>query len=77
MIQREHTIDRTDFVKLNTFKCKACWKCLEKCPEVIQRAGFLWTKYVVVGHADKCTGCLKCVKTCPVGAFTPIAARSK
>ena len=72
-----HLSNQTGFVALNTGKCKACWKCLEKCQGVINRVGFLWHKHVVIGNADKCTGCLQCVKVCPKDAFTRIELKSK
>ena len=64
--------NKTDFVMLDTNKCKACWRCLEKCPGVINRVGFLLHKHVVIRDADKCTGCLQCVNACSTGAFSCI-----
>ncbi len=63
---------QTEFVRFDVHKCKACWKCHEKCPEVIDRISFLWHKHVVIGNADECIGCLKCVKVSSEGAFSRI-----
>jgi ferredoxin len=68
MISREHT--RTLFVKLNTEKCKACWKCIESCKNrVIGKVDLPWHKHVLLTAPDKCTGCLKCIGVCSNGAF--------
>jgi 2-oxoglutarate ferredoxin oxidoreductase subunit delta len=66
---------QTDFVRLNTHKCKACWKCEANCPEVIGRVSVLWHKHVLFNYPDRCIGCLQCVKLCPAGAFSPIKTK--
>ncbi|MDR1154980.1 MAG: 4Fe-4S dicluster domain-containing protein [Bacteroidales bacterium] len=66
---------QTDFVRLDAHRCKACWKCLEKCPEVIGKVGFLWHRHVVIYKADECIGCFRCVKLCPTGAFSRIESK--
>ncbi len=75
MTRIERPGSQTPFVTFNVHRCKACWKCLEKCPEVIAKVSFLWHKHVVIRRADECIGCLKCVKACPEGAFVPVATR--
>lgn len=63
MISREHT--RTPFVKFDTGKCKACWKCIEECPgRVIGKVDLPWHKHALITSPDKCTGCLKCIGVC-------------
>jgi len=62
---------RSPFVNLNTKKCKACWKCLDECPNnVIGRVNLPWHKHALVLESEKCIGCFKCVKACSFGAFT-------
>ena len=71
-INMKRSKNQTDFVILNTGKCRACWKCLENCSGVISCVSFLWHKHVVIANADKCTGCLQCVNVCSAGAFSCI-----
>jgi Fe-S-cluster-containing hydrogenase component 2 len=61
------------FVRLDTRRCKACWKCLSACPRnVIGKVAILWHKHVRIVNADDCLGCLKCVKVCESGALAGI-----
>ncbi|MDR2847529.1 MAG: 4Fe-4S binding protein [Bacteroidales bacterium] len=61
-------------ILINHHQCKACWKCLDACPQkVLGKVNFLWHKHAKMSHPDKCIGCLKCVKTCPHGAIIPIS----
>ena len=60
----------TEYVAMNTHRCTACWKCVEKCPKrVIGKVGFLWHRHVIFKNADACIGCGKCIKTCPNRVF--------
>lgn len=60
----------TPFIKLDTGKCKACWKCIEECKkQVIGKVVVLWHKHVLIVQPDACSGCLKCVKICPYNAY--------
>ncbi|MCE1164277.1 MAG: FeS-binding protein [Bacteroidetes bacterium] len=61
---------RTEFVKLNTEKCKACWKCIEVCAKnVIGRINFPWHKHAKINNPENCSGCLKCLKICEFSAY--------
>ena len=58
------------FINLNTRACKACWKCLETCPNhVFEKIDFPWHRHVKIKHPENCTGCLKCVEVCEHGAL--------
>lgn len=67
---------QTKYICFDSHPCKACWKCIENCPNgVIGQVVFLWHKHATIDFTDGCTGCAKCVKVCPVGAFTFISKR--
>jgi ferredoxin len=60
----------TDFIRLDTRVCNACWACVEACPnEVLGRLTVLFHKHARVVAADACNGCLRCVKACEAGAL--------
>ena len=66
---RKHT--RTPFVQLDTQKCKACWKCIENCPnQVINKIDLPWHKHALIVKPDACIGCLNCVNICQYGAYS-------
>jgi|WetSurMetagenome_2_1015567.scaffolds.fasta_scaffold115883_3 NAD-dependent dihydropyrimidine dehydrogenase PreA subunit len=68
---REHT--RTQFIQLDTRKCKACWKCLANCPnQVINKIDLPWHRHALIAKPDLCTGCLKCIKLCEYDAYSKI-----
>ena len=61
------------FINVNTANCKACWKCLENCPNnVFDKIDFLGHRHIKVTHPENCTGCLKCVKVCTYCAITKL-----
>ncbi len=61
---------RTAFVQLNTRKCNACWKCINKCPsKAIGKIDLPWHKHALILKADKCIGCMKCINICEFGAY--------
>ena len=65
---------RTKYIQLNTRKCKACWKCLDICPNnVIDRINLPFHKHARIINGNNCKGCLKCVKACDSSALTQIA----
>jgi NAD-dependent dihydropyrimidine dehydrogenase PreA subunit len=65
----EHT--RTSFIQLDTKKCKACWKCIEICPnQVIGKVDIPWHKHAKIVKHDDCTGCLNCIDICQYGAYS-------
>jgi Pyruvate/2-oxoacid:ferredoxin oxidoreductase delta subunit len=64
---------RTAYILLDTKKCTACWKCLEKCTNnVIGKINLPWHKHARIVKADSCTGCLKCVNVCKPLAFSKV-----
>ena len=75
-LDREHT--KTPFIQLDTRKCKACWKCLEDCPNrVINKVDLPWHKHALIVEPDKCTGCLKCINVCEYGVYSEIDKENK
>jgi NAD-dependent dihydropyrimidine dehydrogenase PreA subunit len=65
--------NQTEHIRLNTKLCKACWKCIEACPEgVIGRIRIPFHKHTVIENSFACTGCLKCIKACPEKAIIPV-----
>lgn len=61
------------FVKLDTHRCKACWKCLEVCPhQVIGKVDLPWHKHALIINADRCSGCLTCLKICSCGSYSRV-----
>lgn len=66
---RKHTV--TNYIKLDTRKCKACFKCIKNCPEqIIGKIDLPWHKHAVIIEHNKCSGCLKCIDICNYGAFS-------
>lgn len=66
---REHT--RTQFILLDTQKCKACWKCIKNCSNhIISKVDLPRHKHALIVEPDACTGCLKCVSICPNNAYS-------
>ena len=64
---------QTPYVQLDTRKCKACWKCLETCPQqVIGKVDLPWHKHALINTPDNCNGCLKCIKICGYNSITKI-----
>ena len=61
----------TEYVWANHQQCKACWECVDTCPQqVIGKAGFLWHKHIVLKKSDNCNGCKKCIQVCPHEVFS-------
>ena len=61
----------TKHIQLNISKCKACWKCQDKClNHVIGKVNLPWHKHAIIINGSKCTGCLKCVKVCEFNALS-------
>lgn len=70
---------QTPFIALDTAACRACWKCVEICPQgVIGSISFLSHRHAHIDHAEKCKGCKKCVNVCPQAAirYTYVPSRS-
>jgi len=69
LFKKEHTF--TKFVKLDTKKCKACWFCIDDCPnEVIKKVDLPWHKHSLILQPDNCIGCFICIDTCKNEAFS-------
>ena len=56
-------------IVLNTDKCKACYLCIDACPnkvleksEVVNKLGYYPAK---VNEEKKCIGCAMCARVCP------------
>lgn len=63
--------DGTKYITLNPRKCKACWICVEACPNsVFGKIDFIFHKHSRIDHAERCKGCQKCLKACPQQAIT-------
>ena len=66
----------TPFVLLNIYKCTACWKCINICPNKAIDKSFLFiantliNEYVLIYDVSKCTGCLKCIQACTFDAIS-------
>ena len=64
---------KTEYIKFNERKCKACWKCITACPkQVIGQVGFWFHKHAAFKNPQDCIGCKKCVKACEYGAMTEL-----
>jgi len=65
---RNHTF--TEYVRLNTHRCVACWKCIDNCPKkVFGKVDLPWHKHALIINPEGCSGCLRCVKGCEHGAL--------
>jgi NAD-dependent dihydropyrimidine dehydrogenase PreA subunit len=63
----------TEFIKIDSRRCKACWNCVENCSRgVIGKINFLGHKHAHIDNPEKCIGCLRCVKACDKGAITAL-----
>ena len=72
---RDHS--KTAYIRLDTRKCKACWKCQEKCSNnVIGRVNLPFHKHAHIVNSSNCTGCLKCVNACESNALTTVSAHN-
>lgn len=68
--------NRTKYLRFDSGKCRACWKCLDVCPkDAFGKINILIHKHIKIVRRDHCIGCLKCVKTCSHGAINPIAVK--
>ena len=70
--------DRTAYIRFDSRKCKACWKCLEVCPkDVFGKINIVIHKHMKIVNGDNCTGCLKCIKTCSYRAISRIVLKKE
>ena len=64
---------RTKYIQLDTRKCKACWKCLDICPNnVIDRINLPFHKHARINNSIYCKGCLKCLNVCESNALSKV-----
>ena len=63
----------TDCISINTRLCKACWECVDACPnDVLRKGNMPFHKHIMIKQADSCNGCGTCAGICPAGAITMI-----
>lgn len=61
---------QTEFIHATGRRCKACWKCVEACPQgVLGKVNFLFHKHAIIVQPDACIGCYKCIKACRDGVI--------
>ncbi len=57
--------NQTKYIYINTRLCKACWECIELCPNgVIGKVNLPFHKHARIDNAGRCRGCGKCVTAC-------------
>jgi NAD-dependent dihydropyrimidine dehydrogenase PreA subunit len=62
---------KTKYIAFDARKCRACWKCLEVCPnDVFAKIVFLSHRHIRIQNPQNCTGCLRCKKVCSPGAIS-------
>ena len=77
-VKERNQHSRTTFIRLDTKKCTACWKCQDQCSnKVIGKVNFPWHKHAHIVKAVNCDGCLKCVKVCQSGALSGIMIKKQ
>jgi uncharacterized Fe-S center protein len=55
----------TRYILLNTSRCKACWECVDVCPQhVLGKIDFHFHRHARIDRSKKCKGCLRCIKAC-------------
>lgn len=65
--------DATEYIRLNTRLCRACWKCIAVCRnKVIGTIEFSHHRHAHIDNAVGCKGCKACVRACPEGAILPV-----
>jgi NAD-dependent dihydropyrimidine dehydrogenase PreA subunit len=61
----------TKFIRINEHRCRACWKCIEACPQkVLGSINVFFHRHVRIDNSELCKGCQKCVKVCPEKAIS-------
>jgi ferredoxin len=62
---------RTQFIRLDTKKCKACWICINNCiNQVIGKVDLSFHKHALIVNPGACTGCLNCLTVCKFNAYS-------
>ncbi len=60
-----HRHTETLYIRLDTSRCKACWDCVEACPQdVIGKIDLRFHRHAHIDRADNCIGCLLCLDAC-------------
>lgn len=55
----------TRYIRLNTSRCKACWACVDVCPQnVFGKVDFHFHRHARIDRAENCLGCLCCLDAC-------------
>ena len=76
MNRRMEARSKTEYVRFDSKECKACWKCIEACPEnVFGKINIFVHKHAKIVNRASCTGCRKCVKACDYGAIKPVTEK--
>ena len=61
---KQHQIE-TAYISLDTSRCKACWACVDVCPQhVLGKVDFIFHRHARINRTKKCIGCLRCLKVC-------------
>lgn len=56
----------TLYIRLDTSRCKACWDCVQTCPQgVIGKVDLRFHRHARIDRAEDCQGCLLCLDACP------------
>lgn len=60
-----HRHTETFYIRLDTSRCKACWECVQACPQhVFGKIDFPFHRHARIDQAENCKGCLLCLDTC-------------
>ena len=55
----------TLYIRLDTGRCKACWDCVQSCPQgVLGKVDLRFHRHTHIDHAENCKGCLLCLDAC-------------
>ena len=55
----------TLYIRLDTSRCRACWECVQACPQgVIGKVDLRFHRHARIDGTENCKGCLLCVDAC-------------
>ncbi len=61
------------YIRLDTSRCKACWKCVQVCPQgVFGKVDILFHRHALIKRMENCKGCLLCLNSCPNQAILAV-----